>query len=426
MLTGYRTRIRPLALRGGILADDMGLGQTLTLLSLIAFDKYPSSLPFGKESIGSIRKRKIQDTVWEESSCGKQTLILCADSALSTWYTELKEHTRYGSLTVHSYHVRDRDRIWELKNYDIVLTTYAMLGFEYSIPCEHSVDEANRRWVATGIPIQNDTFDLFSYMAFLRFEPFSVESYWQTHIQIPLAHKNEMGLSQERKVYDQLEKVAKEVLQEYIRAGRPVSKADPVYTYVGLGRLPRAEIVVNVDPVHRGYIADPVYTYVGLERIPRAGIVVNVDPAHRGYMWAIECEPPSEDTRPLTGGDCNAPSPTLDVSNTLKQLGNIVEVLQDGEDLKCPKDVDLSRKAIKGSQIQDFVLRQIYEGRGKESVIEEFGAPGGKRLITILLASLNASWTGINLSAASRVYFLGPWWNLVVEEQAISRVHRIG
>ncbi|PON81456.1 hypothetical protein TorRG33x02_227250, partial [Trema orientale] len=56
--------------------------------------------------------------------------------------------------------------------------------------------------------------------------------------------------------------------------------------------------------------ADSVHTYVGLGRLPRAGIVVNVDSNHRGYMWAIECGPPSEDARPLMGRDCNAPSPT--------------------------------------------------------------------------------------------------------------------
>ena len=59
-----------------------------------------------------------------------------------------------------------------------------------------------------------------------------------------------------------------------------------------------------------GIRADPVHICVGLGRPPQAGIVVNVDPAHMGYMWAVECGPPSEDARPLTGGDCNALSPT--------------------------------------------------------------------------------------------------------------------
>ncbi|GFY84684.1 DNA/RNA helicase protein [Actinidia rufa] len=61
----------------------------------------------------------------------------------------------------------------------------------------------------------------------------------------------------------------------------------------------------------------------------------------------------------------------------------------------------------------------------RAQVIQEFGlsAPDGP---TILLASLKASGAGINLTAASRVYLLEPWWNPAVEEQAMDRVHRIG
>ena len=58
-------------------------------------------------------------------------------------------------------------------------------------------------------------------------------------------------------------------------------------------------------------------------------------------------------------------------------------------------------------------------------VIEEFGVTRQDRAM-ILLASLKALRTGINLTAASRVYLLEPWWNPAVEEQAMDRVHRIG
>ncbi|OVA03131.1 Helicase [Macleaya cordata] len=61
--------------------------------------------------------------------------------------------------------------------------------------------------------------------------------------------------------------------------------------------------------------------------------------------------------------------------------------------------------------------------RGK--VIKEFENRGSDSP-TILLASLKASGTGINLTAASRVYLFEPWWNPAVEEQAMDRVHRIG
>ena len=44
----------------------------------------------------------------------------------------------------------------------------------------------------------------------------------------------------------------------------------------------------------------------------------------------------------------------------------------------------------------------------------------------MFLISLKAGGTGLNLTAADHVYFLDPWWNPAVEEQAADRAHRIG
>ena len=44
----------------------------------------------------------------------------------------------------------------------------------------------------------------------------------------------------------------------------------------------------------------------------------------------------------------------------------------------------------------------------------------------MLLISLQAGGTGLNLTAADHVFLLDPWWNPAVEEQAADRTHRIG
>ena len=46
--------------------------------------------------------------------------------------------------------------------------------------------------------------------------------------------------------------------------------------------------------------------------------------------------------------------------------------------------------------------------------------------VPVLLASLKAGGTGLNLTAADVVIHLDPWWNPAVEEQATARAHRIG
>jgi SNF2 family DNA or RNA helicase len=44
----------------------------------------------------------------------------------------------------------------------------------------------------------------------------------------------------------------------------------------------------------------------------------------------------------------------------------------------------------------------------------------------VFLISLRAGGTGLNLTGASYVIHLDPWWNPAVEDQAADRVHRIG
>ncbi|KAK9346556.1 SNF2 family N-terminal domain-containing protein [Lipomyces starkeyi] len=46
--------------------------------------------------------------------------------------------------------------------------------------------------------------------------------------------------------------------------------------------------------------------------------------------------------------------------------------------------------------------------------------------VTVLLCSLKCGALGLNLTCASRVLLVDPWWNPMVSEQAIDRVHRIG
>lgn len=59
----------------------------------------------------------------------------------------------------------------------------------------------------------------------------------------------------------------------------------------------------------------------------------------------------------------------------------------------------------------------------RASVVNEFQSPQGP---PVLLISLKAGGTGLNLTAADHVFLLDPWWNPAVEDQAADRAHRIG
>jgi len=59
----------------------------------------------------------------------------------------------------------------------------------------------------------------------------------------------------------------------------------------------------------------------------------------------------------------------------------------------------------------------------RKRIVEAFQSGKGPG---IFLISLKTGGTGLNLTRASYVYHLDPWWNPAVENQASARVHRIG
>ncbi len=59
----------------------------------------------------------------------------------------------------------------------------------------------------------------------------------------------------------------------------------------------------------------------------------------------------------------------------------------------------------------------------RASVVNAFQAADGP---PVMLLSLKAGGTGLNLTAADHVFLVDPWWNPAVEDQAADRAHRIG
>ncbi len=61
--------------------------------------------------------------------------------------------------------------------------------------------------------------------------------------------------------------------------------------------------------------------------------------------------------------------------------------------------------------------------KDRGEVVAGFQDPAGP---PVMLLSLKAGGTGLNLTAADHVFLLDPWWNPAAEDQAADRAHRIG
>src|SRR6185436_8040662 len=83
--------------------------------------------------------------------------------------------------------------------------------------------------------------------------------------------------------------------------------------------------------------------------------------------------------------------------------------------------LDLIEPELKEAGIAFVRLDGSTPDRG--AVTERFQADDGP---PVMLISLKAGGTGLNLTAADHVFLVDPWWNPAVEAQAADRAHRIG
>ncbi|EEH42116.1 uncharacterized protein PADG_06936 [Paracoccidioides brasiliensis Pb18] len=229
IISGVTSFEEPPQVYGGLLADVMGLGKTLSILSLVM----STNLESLEWEMQTVDKRLLNNPVTRNV---KTTLLVCPLSAVGNWVSQIEEHLEAGALSYYVFHgpTRTEDPA-ELSKYDLVITTYSTILSELSgknskrgtspltrmnmfrivLDEAHTIREqsagqsqaifaldAQRRWSVTGTPIQNRLEDLASVTRFLRLHPYVEKAQFAAYIIAPFKSENPKAIPNLRMLVD--------------------------------------------------------------------------------------------------------------------------------------------------------------------------------------------------------------------------------
>ena len=370
---------------GALLADDMGLGKTLQALS---------------------------------SFRGK-TLVVAPTSVLPNWANEIAKFRP--ALSVTTYHGSNRT----LDDSDVTLTTYALLRLDLDALSKIDwdivvLDESQAiknpdsqvaraayqipaawRIAMTGTPVENRLDDLWSQFHFLNRGFLGGRTDFQQRFVKPIAVGDTSSAT-----------ILRERIRPFVlrRLKQEVATELPPRTDITLYCELRSEERAAYDTIRAATQSDLA---------KRLGAGENVLALLEALLRLRQaaCHPA------LLPGKTEAPSPD---SSKLALLHDTLD--------ECVAE---GHKALVFSQwtgLLDLVEPVLDEGdipftrldgstRDRGAVVDAFQSDDGP---PVMLISLRAGGTGLNLTAADHVFLLDPWWNPAVEDQAADRAHRIG
>lgn len=368
---------------GALLADDMGLGKTVQVLA-------------------AIRQR---------------TLAVVPTSVLANWAREAEKFRP--DLRVHVYHGPKRE-FDELA--DLTITTYGVLRMDADALAERTWDmavldesqaiknatsqiaraafrlRADFRVGLTGTPVENRLDELWSQFRFLNPAMLGPLADFRRRVADPIS-AGEPGVAQRLR-----DRIRPFVLR---RLKREVAQDLPPRTEMVL----RCELSPDERAVYESILASTRRDIV--ERMARGASVMAVLEALLRLRQAA----------------CHAglvPGQQAERSSKLDLLREVLdEAVSEGHKVlvfsQWTSLLDLVEPVLDEAGIGHDRL----DGgtRDRQAVVDRFQSDDGA---PVLLLSLKAGGTGLNLTAADLVILLDPWWNPAAEDQAADRAHRIG
>lgn len=423
---GFKGELRPYQKRGltwltnmtrlgfGVcLADDMGLGKTIQIIATLL--------------------HHAENDEWGDMPA----LLACPTSVLGNWERELRRFAPSLNVIRHHGRLRETDIKALLKQAKgkptVVLTTYVIARMDVDMLSRATwshliIDEAQniknpqaqqavairkipaqRRYALTGTPVENRLMELWSILEFANPGLLGTARDFRRRFALPIERFGD------RKIAEMLRRMVAPFILRRVKTDPTVIQDLPekqeYKVYTMLTREQATLYQASVD--------------ASLERIESSSGV-----ARRGGILAL-----------LTALKqiCNHPSNYLKdwddeaLAGRSGKLARLIEMLEEvlaeGE-----RALIFTQYAEMGELLVDQLEEEfdinvpfIHGGvpvEKREQIVQNFqedadGPP-------VLILSLKAGGTGLNLTRATHVFHYDRWWNPAVEDQATDRAYRIG
>ena len=395
---------------GAILADDMGLGKTLQVLVVEAIER--------------------------ERGQTQPTLVVAPTSVVENWAKEAATFVPHLKVHVHHGSSRYQGRMFTrtAQRSDLVITSYGTATRDVKMLAGISwrrvvLDEAqhiknsstktsksvraipaDHRIALTGTPVENHLLELRSLMDFCNPGILGSAQFFKHRFAKPIEfYGNE-------EVKDLLHKLTHPFILRRLKADPAIIQDLPEKEEITL----YVELSAEQAALYTAYVADLREKIESSEGIQRRGQIL----ASLTKIKQI----------------CNHPAHFLDDGSAIKDKSRhrsgkieqletlITQARSRGEkvllftqyrkfgDMLVPYLTSLSGQEVP-------FLHGGVSRTAREAMVETFQGPDGP---AVMLLSLKAGGTGLNLTNASIVVHLDRWWNPAVENQATDRAYRIG
>jgi SNF2 family DNA or RNA helicase len=390
---------------GACLADDMGLGKTAQLIAVILYDAAPGP-----------------------------TLVVCPVSVIGNWQAELARFAPDLAVMVH--HGTDRFTKHRVSfpqradHADVVLTSYSLIARDVEqlveVPWARLVlDEAqqvknpstaqaravrrvhaSRRVALTGTPVENRLSELWSIMHLLNPGLLGSARSFRERFAIPIER------DQDTEATTTLRRITAPFVLRRLKSDKTIidDLPDKIET------TQACPLTREQATLYQAVVDELIEQSEKTSGMSRRGLVL------AGLMRLKQvCNHPAQFLR--DGSALAGRSGKLTRTEELLE-----EILAEGDKALC-----FTQFAEWGELLAPYLrLRFGVEAgwlhgrvprRKRDDLVASFQRTDGPPL---LLVSLKAGGTGLNLTAASHVIHLDRWWNPAVEDQATDRAYRIG